>query len=140
MSFDIELLDRFLTEGNDSKSTIIPTYWFRTVKATESERFLYHLLISMGKFNCEFQLVSQGSLLRAFIHARLFTTSTNDRDQKASVHNLIRNYITKQLVYLPAGTRTFDWQVVAAFNTIEGLLLRNEIITETLPSALFTRL
>jgi hypothetical protein len=62
-SFNEELLERFVTEGNNSKSTTIPTYWFRTVKATESERFLYHLLISMGKFNCEFELVSQGTLI-----------------------------------------------------------------------------
>jgi predicted GIY-YIG superfamily endonuclease len=139
-SFNEELLERFVTEGNDSKSTTIPTYWFRTVKATESERFLYHLLISMGKFNCEFELVSQGTLVRAFIHARLFTSSTDTHDQEVSVHNLVRDYITKQLVYIPAGTRTFDRQVVAAFNIIEGLLLRNEIVIESLPSALFTRL
>jgi hypothetical protein len=33
-SLDEEFLEQFVTEGNNSKSTTIPTYWFRTVKAT----------------------------------------------------------------------------------------------------------
>jgi hypothetical protein len=66
--------------------------------------------------------------------------STDIHNQQVSVHNLVRDYITKQLAYIPAGTRTFDRQAVAAFNIIEGLLLRNKIVSKSLPSALFTRL
>ena len=138
--FTKELLDKFLTEGNSTIPTKVPIYWFRTVKATESECFLYHILISMGKFNCEFELMSQASLARAFVHSRLFTSSENIQEQKASVNNLVRQYITEQLAYIPTGTQTFDRQLVAAYNIIEGLLLRDEIICESLPSALFTRL
>jgi hypothetical protein len=138
--FSESLVSRFLVEKSDDKPTQIPIYWFKTVKATDSERFLYHLLISMGRFNCEFELVSQGSLRQAFIHARLFTESNDLNDQQQSMYDLVRKYITTQLVYLPAGTRTFDRQVVASFNAIQGLLLRDEIISDSLPSALYTRL
>ena len=99
-----QLADRFLVEGGNTMSEKLPIYWYRTVKATESDNFLYHLLLSLGSFVSELELLSQGSLLQSFIHARLFTGSKDAVIQKESTIALVKKYVNSQLVHLPAGT------------------------------------
>jgi hypothetical protein len=43
-------------------------------------------------------------------------------------------------VHLPSGTRIYDQQLVAATRAIRGLLLDDTIVTDDLPSALFTKI
>jgi hypothetical protein len=134
-----ELAERFLEEGSDHRVDRLPIYWFRTARATETESFLFHLLLSLGSFSTEFQLLSRGSLRDCFIHARLFTDSDNEEKMKESCLDLLRRYVTTQLVHVPAGTRTFDQQLVAAHQLLCGFLLPDCIVCDSLPAALFTQ-
>ena len=135
-----QLAERFIMQESDPMRHRLPVYWFRTVKATESDNFLYHLLLSLGHFSTELELLSQGSMVQSFIHARLFTESKDPAVKEKSAIALIRKYVNSQLVHLPSGTRTYDQQLVAATRVIRGLLLDGTIITDDLPSALFTKI
>ena len=130
----------FLYEEDSHRvASVIPIYWYRTVKASNTEAFFVHLLLSLGSFTSELELFSQGSMKNAFIHARLFTASSDLKKQEQSVNELIQKYVTKQLVHLPAGTRTFDTELTTAFRLMRNFLLKDVIVSDSLPAALYTR-
>jgi hypothetical protein len=67
------LADRFIVREINPEGDRLPVCWLRTVKATESDNFLCHILLSLESFSTQLELLSQGSMLQSFIYARLFT-------------------------------------------------------------------
>ena len=124
---------RFVCE---SDKTRLPTTWFSSVRPTQPNRFLIHLLLSMGNFVEEYSLFNQPTLRHSFVHAHLL----DEADVHGSIDKVARSYITQQLAGLPAGTNTFDRYAVAAYSTIRELFLNNEFHTTEIPSVLYCRL
>ena len=83
----------------------IPVFWFQTVRASQTDSFLYHLLLSMGSFDTELELCAQGSMQRAFVHARLMRDTSDHEVIKQEVQILVQRYIEEQLRHYPIGTR-----------------------------------
>jgi predicted GIY-YIG superfamily endonuclease len=134
------LTKMFLEESVGNCNTKIPIYWFFTPRCSMTERFLYHLLISLGSFSTELEFLSQGSFKKCFIHTRLFTSSNDQEIQETSARDLIRKFVVSQLAHLPMGTRTFDNELMNAKRTIWSVLIDDKIVSDSLPSALFTKI
>jgi len=124
---------KFVCESDKMR---LPTTWFSSAWPTQPNRFLIHLLLSMGNFVEEYSLFNQPTLRHSFIHACLL----DEADVHGSIDKVARSYITQQLAGLPAGTNTFDRYAVAAYSTIQELFLNNEFHTTELPSVLYCRL
>ena len=120
----------------------LPVYWFRTVRSTEAEHFLYHMLLSMGHFTTELELYCQGSLKEAFVSARLLPRAAlHDQDcMKASIKALAREYVIKQLCYYPVGTMTFDREITTIYSTLCDYFIHDVLESKSMPSVLFTQL
>ena len=131
---------RFTLEEQSDTYMQLPIYWYRTTKASVTESFLYHLLLSMGRFTTELELLSQGSLKKAFQSAGLFTYSINQVEMERSVQQLATNYVVKQLSHHPMGTRYLNSELVTAVSTLNNFSLNDAIISESMPSALFTKI
>lgn len=114
----------------------LPITWFSSIRPTQPNRFLVHLLLSMGAFVEEYSLFDQPSLRHSFVHAGLL----DENNVAQSANALAKKYITEQLASLPAGTSTFDRYAVAAYNTIHELFVNNEFYTTEMPSVLYCRL
>ena len=123
----------FLCE-HDAKH--LPVHWYTPIKPTNTSRFLFHVLLSMGEFRNEMDLLTSGSLRDAFVHAQLF----DPQNPQESVRVLMRRYVKEQLQHMPGGTRQFDRQLIAANIGLEGLLLSNTIVTPETPPYLYTHL
>lgn len=133
------LVNRFVYEQNQ-EPTKLPIYWYRCTRATSFEAFTYHLLMSMGSFNTELELMSVGNMKKAFIMARLFTASEDEHIQRESCTNLLKKYVTSQLAHLPAGSRTFDKELITSSNLLHNFLLHDKILSSSMPSTLYTNL
>gem|GEM_PF-6457593 len=116
--------------------TELPVIWYTNIKPVHTNRFLIHVLLSMGHFRNELELLQCGSLRRAFIHARLH----NPQEPDASLKCLVRSYVTSQLQHMPGGTRQFDRMLVASYVGLRGLLIDNTIVSEGIPPCLYTTL
>ena len=136
-----EIKKRFTLEEQSDTYTQLPIYWYRTTKASdETESFLYHLLLSMGRFTTELELLSQGSLRKAFQSAGLFTRSINNLEMKESVRQLATNYVVKQLSHHPMGTRYLNNELVTTVRTLNNFFLNDAIASVSMPSAIFTKI
>jgi predicted GIY-YIG superfamily endonuclease len=135
-----EMKKRFTLEKKSDTYTQLSIYWYRTTKASATESFLYHLLLSMGRFTTELELLSQGSLKKAFQSAGLFTCSVNRVEMEKSVQQLATNYVVKQLSHHPMGTRYLNTELVTAVRTLNNFFLNDAIVSASVPSALFTKI
>ena len=123
---------RFLTGQDDA---YLPVPWFRYPRPTNTNRFLIHILLSMGKYVDEYDLFSCASLRDSFVKAKLI----NEDDPLLSAKNLMKTFITEQLTSLPAGTMTWDKYCVSAYTAFVGIAMNNSMVSDDLPSVLYTK-
>jgi hypothetical protein len=115
----------------------MPVVWFNSIKPTQANRWLIHIILSMGEFDNEMNLFGHGTLRECFIQAKLLHP---DRvNWESSIENIARRYILEQLVYLPGGSKQFDRNVVAAYQTLTQALVHDTLPINELPSALYTK-
>jgi predicted GIY-YIG superfamily endonuclease len=114
----------------------LPVIWFNSVRPGNSARFLYHLLLSMGKFDNEVNLLSGISSMRTVFKNCGLVESFDE----FNVKRLVEKYVIQQLVYLPGGSKQFDRCCVECFRCISSSILRDEICIDDLPPVLFTAL
>lgn len=124
---------QFVTETNKK---FLPVIWHSSIKPTQPVRFLIHLLLSFGAFVDEYTLFSQSSLRQSFIEAKLL----NPANPSQSAIDLAKKYLLKQLVYLPAGTRTFDRYITSSYYTIKSFFEDETLYTDEVPTVLYCRL
>ena len=137
-SIRINSLKQIFVDETD-RSNLLPIYWYRTVRATDAERFLYHVLLSMGKFNTEFELYTKGSMKKAFVYAQLLDDSS-ERALTESVKQLTKRYLTEQLFHYPLGTHSLDREIVETERIFTEYFQFGTMSSINMPSALFTLL
>jgi len=127
------LISNFVCETD---KTMLPVVWYRGARPTQANRFLVHVLLSMGYFVDEYDLFTCPSLRDSFIKARLLDPT----DPAGSAKQLMKDYLLQQLARLPAGTATFDRYVVAAYQSFMSLFVHNTLFSDELPTVLYCRL
>ncbi len=115
-----------------------PIIWFSSIKPSQGTRWLLHLLISMGEFDNEYNLYCQQNLTKCFIKCKLLSInySQHDNDYK----NLLKRYILEQLNYIPGGSKQFDRNVIAAYQTVRNHLILDIPISTNIPPVLYTQI
>ena len=129
---------RFVGLAGFGKISKPPIIWYNSVKPTQAGRWLIHILLSMGEFDCETNLLGHGNMVDNFVRARLLREDISTREQ--DVTNLIGRYIVEQLVFLPGGAKQFDRHVVAADRVLRQCLLHGELAVDEIPASLYTHI
>ena len=127
-----DLKQRFLSP---CKTALLPIPVVTSIKPTDSIQFAYHILLSMGSYLTEFDLLSHRNLREAYVHASLFSEQKPDE----SIRKLLRRYVTEQLGYQPIGSQSFDKHLAAAERTFRSLLVYETLPVYSLPSCLATK-
>ena len=120
------------------KPAQLPVIWHTSVKPTQSNRWLLHILLSMGEFDNEMNLLSTAGVKQSFMHAG--SLNPDPQTHKEGVRKLTERHTAEQLVYSPGGTKSFDKYTVAAQKTLTDALLRDQLPLDGLPPALCTHL
>ena len=77
----------------------LPVPVFPFIKLTMPTQFLHHILLSMGQFDTELDLILHPSLKDAFRYAKLIGSSNNIHDLEQYSNDLKHKFIKKQLCY-----------------------------------------
>jgi len=133
------LQERFFgNKRDDGKTQKLPIVWFNSVKPSEPVRWLIHLLVSMGEFDCEAGLLGCGDMVQNFTRAGLLREGNVYRQE--DVELLARRYAKEQLVYLPGGTYQFDKHLVQARGVLQTVLVDETMPCTETPAGLYTHL
>jgi len=132
----LQLKQRFIEEREK-----IPVIWCNNLKPDNPNKFLYHLVMSMGKFNNEVELftggITTGSLRSVFFSCGLLDANLPNEE---NLHLLLRRYIKEQLMYAPGGSQQFDRCCVKAHAVLRKLIYEDTVPIDAFPPVLYTAL
>jgi len=119
----------------------LPIIVFKPVKPNQTNRFLIHLLLSLGTYSNELQLFSCSNIVESFQRAQLLTIENLQNSPTIQdVFHITRRYILEQLLYIPGGTKTFDRYLIMAYHCIKTALLESSIMSFDMPSYFYSSL
>ena len=135
---ELEYLERFVGPCQESDPSKIPVIWFNSVKPFHANRFLLHILLTMGEYENEPQLIGDGHLLNAFKRSGLVPLDGHPLTE--AVITITRRYILEQLYFLPGGSQMMNRCTVAAHGCLYQAIVNNALALFELPPALYTKL
>jgi len=87
----------------------LPIIVYKPAKPNQTNRFLIHVLLSLGTYSNELQLFNSSNLVDSFRQAQLLLSRDhNVQPSIEDVCHITRRYILEQLLFIPGGTKTFD--------------------------------
>ena len=99
---------------------------------------MVHVLLSMGQFETEFDLLAQPSMREAFVKSNLFHDHNTAEGRQQSCNILLKRFITEELAFYPVATRSFDYYLIQAKQIFHDVLVQDEMPIFELPPVLFT--
>ena len=118
---------------SDDETQLLPVPVFSYVKPTLSVQFLHHILLSMGSFETEIDLIMHDSIRESFRYAKLIGSSNDPSDLQVYSNNLLYRYIEDQLQYFPNSKRVLTEWITIAGDLFDSVILRNEISISDMP-------
>ena len=135
-----DLVHLFIDDKYSSRFVPLPVY--SGVKPSQTQWFLVHLLVSMGSFDCEYDLY-QGRCMSDFLFSAglLSRRSTEEHPvTQVEVDSIMREYILKQLMFLPGGTKSFDRYCELTHEVVSNALIHGVVSLCGTPGYLYTSL
>ena len=112
----------------------VPVYSYS--KPSSGAQFILHLLISMGKFETEFDLTHHQSLRECLRYAKLIGELDDEDSLRQYSKDLLHRYIVEQLVFFPQSMRQLDTFIIDAAHTLDSAIVHQEIPITDLPPVL----
>ena len=131
-------VNKFLLFENEDRHLPIPVYSY--IKPTMGTRFILHILLSMGHFETELDLLLHKNLRDALRYAKLIGDSNDENDLQIYSNALSKKFIEEQLVYFPNGSKVISNWVIIVGELFDNIIVRNEIPITDMPPILQTQL
>lgn len=128
-----KLRERFLCHLKRDK---VPVGFYKRVPPKLGFRFLYSLLLGMGKFTTEMDITYCPTLREAFVKTGL----VDSNDIMGGIRDLLRRYVLEHMPAQGGGTSRFDEDIVTAYNVLQGALIHGHAVPIGTPPVLLTRL
>ena len=115
----------------------LPVVWMTPVLPKNQHQFLLHILLGMGHYICEYELLLCVNIREAFIKARLFQPWRAEE----SIQQLMRSYIQNQLRLIPGSTWQFDRHCCLAYSLLKHVLLQTNMpLPNEMPPVLYSHI
>lgn len=125
---------------DDSKDEHLPIPVFDFIKPTMGSEFLHHVLLSLGRFDTELDLVMHPSIKECMKYARLIGISDDPDVLEEYSKKLLKLFIQKQLCYYPNGQGVIDSWIIHCAELFDSVIIRGDIPVSDMPSVLISAL
>ena len=106
----------------------LPIPVFSFITPTMSTSFLLHIILSIGRFETEIDLLTHCNIKECLRHCKLIGANDDDESFEQYTGSLLRSFIEEQMQYFTNSQRVIDYWIITAFD-----LFRKVIIEDTLP-------
>ena len=117
----------------DEKPQHLPIPVFSYVRPTNGINFLNHLLLSMGRFETEIDLMSNASIKECFRKAHLIGTNDDECSLQEYSNKVLLKYIEDQVRYFPNSMKIIDSFIVTAGIILDSAIVKGEIALTDMP-------
>ena len=119
---------------DDSSSDLLPVPVYSYIKPTLGIQFIHHILLSMGRYATELDLIMHPSLRESLRYAKLIGPSNDPDDLVEYSNKLLYRYIEDQLQYFPNSKRVLTEWIVIAGNLFDSIIIRDEVSISDMPA------
>ena len=109
------------------KNRKLPIVWWTPIYPRRKTAFLVQILLCMGRFTTEYELMLQGNMRGSLVEAGMIDIQQPEH----SFHEILRSYVLRHLRVQPASTYQFDRNLIDAHN-----LLKDTVFPTNAPSPL----
>ena len=131
---DYDFFSTFFIEDEGIRHLPVPV--FTCIKPTMGIRFILHILISLGYFETEADLILHMSLRKSLRYAKLIGVSEDEESLKKYSNDLLKLYFLQQVITFPNSSRVIGAWMNAAADLFDGIIIRNEIPITDMPPVL----
>ena len=117
----------------DDGKELLPVPVLTNVNPANSHEFFVHIVLSLGKYVTEIDVLHNASPRVCLEKARLIGTETDDESRHRYVNELLTRYIVDQVVYYPNSLRKTDSFIVLAKRLFEEIILHDEFVANEIP-------
>ena len=97
-------------------------------------QFLLHILLSMGRFETERQLMSYPFLRECLRYAKLIGDENNEASLTHYSNDIFAKFVKEQMRFYPDGQRIIDSWTVITGDLFDEVIINNEIPIPQIPS------
>ena len=116
----------------------VPVYSF--VEPSYNIKFLLHIMLSLGHYDTELDIILHPSLRDSLTYAKLIGSSRDDDSLKQYSNEILALFVKKQLKYYPCSYLQMQRWVNTAADLFDSVIIRDEIAISDMPPALQTSL
>ena len=124
-------IQQHMLYDDDNRHIPIPVYSY--IKPTMGPRFIHHIMLSLGEFDTEVDLILHRTLRESLRYCKLIGPLDDDESLKKYSGIFLNKYIEDQLVYFPNSDNVLDQWIVTAGDLFDSVILRNEIPITDMP-------
>lgn len=125
-------IDHVIHNDDKEKHLPIPTYSY--IKPSMGPQFLLHILLSMGRFETERQLLLNNSLKESFRYAKLIGPEDDIISLEHYSNKVFAKFVHCQLQFYPNGQRIIDSYIIRSGDLFDSVIVKNEIPLYEMPS------
>ena len=134
-------MSSLVCEYDDGYDNHLPIPVYTYIKPSMGTQFLLHIMLSMGRFSTERELLLQPTIRDNLRSAKLIGTQGDSASLASYSNGLFFNFVKKQLQWYPNGQRIIENWLIQAGDLFDGVIINNQIpITDMPPLQLSTLL
>ena len=118
---------------DDDHEDHLPIPVFSYIRPTMGTQFILHLLLSLGSFSTELDLVHHFSIRESLRHAKLIGPHDDPESLQKYSNKLLKTFITEQLIFFPNTRQVIDSWIITAGELLDDVIVRNQIPIASMP-------
>ena len=111
----------------------LPIPVFSYIKPTTGFQFIHHILLSMGSYSTEVNLIMHPTIRDAFRYAKLIGPSNDPTDLQFYSGQLLYKWIEDQLQYYPNSLRVLSDWICLAGELFDSIIVDNQFAISDMP-------
>ena len=116
----------------------IPVYSY--IRPDMGTQFLLHILLSLGRFITEIDLIQHESFRESFRYAKFIGIEDDDNSLQQYSNDVFVKFIEEQLIYFPNSRSTIDSWITIAAELFDNVIKHDTIPITEMPCVQFTTL
>ena len=118
---------------NDASEEHLPIPVFSYVRPTMGTQFILHILLSVGRYSTEIDLLKHSTLRESFRYAKLIGSREDDDSLEMYASEVFLIFIVEQLIYYPNSRFLIDSWIITSAQLFNDIILYNLIPITDMP-------
>ena len=118
---------------NDDEEEHLPIPVFSYIRPTMGTQFILHILLSLGHFSTELDLILHPSIRESLRYAKLIGPNNDDESLQRYSNELLSLFISEQLIYFPNTRQLIDSWIISAGELFDEVIIHDRIPISNMP-------